>query len=86
MTRVLGALGRTPGGLASGIFSTADGGVITGVVITRKMLSSTFLAMDTMAFQAAVGTLCTNSSLHSIACLVPSPISLSVRLVITEAS
>ena len=49
-------------------------------------VASTFLAMDTMAFGAAVGTLCTDSSLYSIACPVPLPISLLVRLVITEMS
>ena len=47
------ALGRTPGGLASGVFGTVDGGVTTGVVITRKTLSSTFFAMDTTALWAA---------------------------------
>ena len=86
MTRALGALGRMPGGLVSGILSTVESSVMTGVVITRKTLSSTFLATDTTVFQAAVGTLCTNSSLYSIACLVPLPISLSVRLVIAEVS
>ena len=45
-----------------------------------------FFAMDTMAFQAAVGTLCTNSSSYFIACPVPSPVSLLVRLVIAEVS
>ena len=62
MIRTLGAFGRMPGGLASGVFSVADGGVTTGVVITRKMLSLTFFAMDTTALQAAVGILCTESS------------------------
>ena len=68
MTRALGALGRTPSGLASGIFGAVDGGMMTGAVITSKTLSLTFFAMDTMAFRAAVSTLCTNSSLYSIAC------------------
>ena len=86
MTRALGALGRAPGGLASGIFSVADGGVMISAVITCKTLSLTFFAMKTMAFWAAVGTLCTNSSLYSIACPVPLPVSLSVRLVIAEVS
>ena len=85
MTRALGTLSRVPSGLATGVFSIVDGGVMTGAIITCKKLSSTFLAMDTMAFQAAVGTLCTNSS-YSIACLVPSPFSLLVRLVIAKVS
>ena len=58
MTKALGTLSRPPGGLATGVFEPADGGVMTGVVITRKTLSSTFFAMDTMAFWAADGTLC----------------------------
>ena len=86
MTRALSTLGRAPGGLATGIFGAVDGGVMTGAVITHKMLSSTFFSMDTMAFWAAFGTLCTNYSLYSIACLVLSPVSLLVRLVIAEAS
>ena len=86
MTRALGALGRTPSGSASGVFGSADGGVMTGAVITWRTLSSTFLAMDTMALWAAVGVLCTDSSSYSIAYPVPLPVSLSVRLVITEVS
>ena len=86
MTRVLGALSRAPGGLATGVFGTVDGGVMTGAVITHKTLSSTFLAIDTTAFQAAVSTLCAYSSSYSIACPVPLPISLSVWLVITKVS
>ena len=86
MTRALGALSRVPSGLATGFFGMADGGVMTGAVITCKMLSSTFFTMDTIAFQAAIGTLCTNSSLYSIACPVPSPVSLLVRLVIAKVS
>ena len=86
MTRALSALGRTPGGLAIGFFGVADSGVMTGMVIICKTLSSTFFPMDTMAFQAAVGTLCTNSSSYSITCPMPLPVSLSVRLVIAKAS
>ena len=55
MTRALGALGRTPGESASGVVGAADGSVMTGPVITRRTLSSTFLATDTMALRAAVG-------------------------------
>ena len=69
-----------------GLQCMVDGGMMTSMVITCKTLSSTFLAMDTMALWAAVGTLCTDSSLYSIACPVPSPVSLLVRLVITEVS
>ena len=65
-----------------GCWGLADGGVMTGMVITCKMLSSTFFAMDTMALQAAVGTLCTDSSSYSITCPLPLPISLLVMLVI----
>ena len=86
MMRVLGALGRMPGKSASGVVGAADGGVTTGAVIIQRTLSSTFLAMDMTALRAAVGTLCTNSSSYSIAYLVPSPVSLSVRLVIAEVS
>ena len=86
MTRALGALGRTPSGLASGIFGVANGSMMTGVVITRKMLSLTFFPMDTTALWAAISMLCTDSSSYSIACPVPLPISLSVRLVIAEVS
>ena len=56
MTRALGTFGKAPSGLASGVFGVADGGMITGTVITRKTLSSTYFAMDTMVFWAAVGT------------------------------
>ena len=86
MTKALGTLGRAPGGLDAGVFGMVDGGMMTSMVITHKTLSLTFFAMETMAFWAAVGTLCTDSSLYSIACLVPLPVSLSVRLVITEVS
>ena len=86
MTRALGTLGKVPSGLDTGFFGMADGGVMTGVVITCKTLSSTFFAMDTMALRAAVGTLGTDSSLYSIACPVPLPIILSVRLVVTKVS
>ena len=60
--------------------------MMTGAVITCKMLSSTFLAMDTTALRAAISALCTDSSSYSIACLVPLPVSLSVRLVIAKVS
>ena len=86
MTRVLGAFGRMPGGLASGVLGMVDGGMMTGTVITCRMLSSAFLAMDTMVLRAAIGALCTDSSSYSIAYPVPSPVSLSVRLVIAEVS
>ena len=86
MTRALGALGRALGGLATGVFSMVDGSMMTGVVMTCKTLSSTFFAMDNTAFRAAFGTLCTNSSSYYIACPVPSPVSLLVRLVITKVS
>ena len=86
MMRVLGALSRAHGGLATGVCGTADSGVMTGAVSTCRMLALTFFATDTIAFQAAAGTLCTNSSLYSIACPVPFPISLLVRLVIAKVS
>ena len=86
MMRALGALGRTPGESASWVVGAADGGVTTGAVITRRTLSSTFLATDTTALRAAIGALCTDSSSYSIAYPVPSPVSLSVRLVIAEVS
>ena len=82
--RALGTLSRALGGLAARAFSMVDGGVITGMVITCKTLSSTFFATDTTAFQAVVSTLCTNSSSYSRLCPVPLPNSLSVRLVMTE--
>ena len=86
MMIALGALSRARGRLAAEVFSTMDCGAMTGVVITHRTLSLTFLAMNTMAFWAAIGTLHTNSSLYSIACPVPLPISLLVRLVIAEVS
>ena len=86
MMRVLGTFGRMPGGLASWVFGVADGGMTIGVVIKRKTLSLTFFAMDTTVLQAAIGMLCTKSSSYSITYLVPSPVSLSVRLVITKVS
>ena len=86
MMRALGALGRTPGDSASGVVGVADGGVTTGAVITRRTLSSTFLATDTTALRAAIGALCTDSSSYSIAYPVPSPVSLLMRLVIAEVS
>ena len=86
MMRVLNTFGRMPGGLASGVFGVADGGVTTGAVITHKTLSLTFFAMDTMALHAAISMLCTNSSSYSIACLAPLPVSLLARLVIAEVS
>ena len=86
MTRALGAFGRMPGGLASGVFGAADGGMMTGAVITCKTLSLIFFATDTMALRAAIYVLCTDSSSYSIACPVPLPVSLSVRLVIAEVS
>ena len=86
MTRALGTLSRAHGGLAARVYSVADGGIMTSVVITCRTLSLTFFAMDTMAFWAAVSTLCTNSSSYSIAYLIPLPVSLSVRLVIAKVS
>ena len=86
MTRALGALKRVLSGLATGLCGTADSSIMTSVVVTCRTLSSTFLAIDIMAFQAAVGTLYTDSSLYSITCPIPSPISLLVRLVITKVS
>ena len=86
MTRAFGALSRALGGLATGVYGAADGGVMTSAVITCRILSLTLLAMDTMAFWAAIGTLCTNSSSYSIACPVTSPVSLLVRLVIAKVS
>ena len=86
MTRALGALSRSCSGLTTGICSMADGSLMTGVVITCKTISSTFLAMDTIVFQVVVGTLCTDSSSYSIACPVTLPISHLVRLVIAEVS
>ena len=86
MTRALGALGRTPGGLASGVLGVVDGGVTNGMAITCKTLSLTFFAKDTTVFWAAIGILCTECSSYSIACQVPLPTSLLVRLVIAEMS
>ena len=86
MMRSLGTLSRALSRLAAGVFGRADGGVMTSVVIIRKTLSLTFFDMDTTVFQAAVGTLCTKSSSYSITCPVPSPVSLSVRLVIGKVS
>ena len=86
MIRGLGALSRANGGLAAGVFSMAEGAIITAMVITCKVLFLTFLVTDTMAFWAAIGTLYTYSSLYSIACPVPLPISLLVRLVIAKVS
>ena len=86
MMRALGTQSRVLSKLTAGAFGMADGSMMTGVVITHKMLSLTFFAIDTIAFWAVVGTLCTDSSSYSIACPVPSPISLLVRLVITKVS
>ena len=86
MTRALGTLSRVCSGLAAGFCDAADCDAMTGAVITHRTLSSTFLAIDTIEFWAAIGTLCTNSSLYSIAYPVPLPISLLVKLVITEVS
>ena len=84
ITKALGTLSRVHGGLAAGVYGVADCSAMTSAVITFRTLSLTFLAMDTMAFQAAISTLCTDSSSYSIACTVP--ISLLVRLVIAEVS
>ena len=86
MRRALGALSRLCSGLAAGVFSMADGSIMTGMVITHRTLSLNTLAMETMAFRAAVGTLYTDSSSYSIAYPEPSPVSLLVRLVIAEVS
>ena len=67
MMRALGALSRMHGGLATGVCGAADGSIMTGVVVTCKTLSLTFLAMDTMVFWAAIGILCTDSYSYSIA-------------------
>ena len=63
-----------------------DGGVMTGSHHTQDIVLDLLCHMDTMALRAAISTLCTNSSSYSIACPVPSPVSLSVRLVIAEVS
>ena len=64
----------------------ADGGMTTGAVITRKTLSSTFLAMDMMVLRAACRRI-----VHQLLLIfhhLPGslPVSLSVRLVIAEVS
>ena len=86
MIRVLGAMSKACGWLAAVFFHAVGYGAMTGAVFICKALSTTFLAMDTMAFWAMAGTLCPDSSSYSIACPVPSPASLSVRLVIPEVS
>ena len=86
MTRALGVLSRASTGLATGVYSVVDDGEMTGAVIIHRILSSAFLDMDTMVFWVAIGTFYTDSSSYSIACPVPSPVSLLVRLVIAEVS
>ena len=86
MMRALGTLSRVCCGLAVGVCGMVDCSTMTYVVTICRALSSTFLAMDMMVFRAAIGILCTDSSSYSITCPVPSPISLWVRLVITEDS
>ena len=78
ITRALGALNRVHGGLAAGACSMVGCGTMTGVVITCRILSLTFLATDIMVFWAATSTFCTHSYLYSIAHLVHLPISLLV--------
>ena len=62
MMRALCALNRVHGRLATGVCRVVDCGTMTGMVIMHRTLSLTFLATNTMAFQAAVSTFCTNSS------------------------
>ena len=85
MIRVLGILSKVYSRLAAGLCCIADCYAMTGAITTHKVLFTTFLAIEMMAFQAMAGILCTNF-LYSIACLVPSPTSLLVRLVITKVS
>ena len=86
MRRALGTLSKVHGGLAAGFCSMVDCCAMTSVVIMHKKLSSTFLAMVTMVFWEAVSKLCSDTSLYSIACPVPLPVSLLVRMVISEVS
>ena len=86
MMRVLGTLSRVHGRLFAGFCGVADGRIITGAFIIYRTLSLTFFAMDTIAYQKDIGMLCTDSSSFSIACPMPSPVSLLFRLVIAEVS
>ena len=42
MMRALGTQTKALGRLAAGVFGAVDGGMMTGTLITRKTLSSTF--------------------------------------------
>ena len=89
ITRALGALSREPGelaaevglatevwrvGLATEVCGMADGGVMTGVVIICRTLSTIFMAMDTMAFWVAASMLCTNLLHTPLPDRYPSPL------------
>ena len=55
-------------------------------VIICRMLSKVFLVMNMMAFQAMASIFCSNFSSYSIACPVPLPASLLVRLVLLRSA
>ena len=86
MTRVFGTLSKAQGGVATGSYRIVGCGIVTSAVIMCRMLSLTFLANKTTAFQAKASTLCTDSSSYYMSCLVPLPANLLVRLIIAEAS
>ena len=86
MTRVLGAFNKVYSRWAAGFCSALGCGTKTGGVITHKTLSSTFLAMDTIAYRAMAGTLCTNSCSYSISYPVPLLTSLLIKLAIEKVS
>ena len=72
------------GRLATRLDSIVGCGAITVEVIMHKTLSLIFEAADTIEFQTTMSSLCTDSSLYSISCLVPLPAKLLVKLAIAE--
>ena len=64
----------------------------TAVLMTGAVTHTQDIVLNLLGYRyngiprTAAGTLCTDSSSYSIACPVPLPISLLVRLVISEVS
>ena len=86
MAIAFGTLSKACSRLAAGLDGMVGCSIMIGAITMHMTLSSTFQAMDTTPFYATAGALCTNFSLYSILCLVPSPTNLLVRLVIAKVN
>ena len=86
MTRAFGAFSNLYSRLANKLNGMVACSVITDAIIMSWMLSLIFKAKNTATFWGTAVMMCTSSLSYSMSYSMPSPTSLSARLVIAKVS